>query len=185
MSIRSVTYIGPTLIRLNLDAPVRIDNVYASAGNYTIQVHSDTPMPGDLVSVLEVLIPLDSGTVTYSVFLRTTPHTNGAYYTVTYAALYDTAGHGMPAYATVPYASRDTKTQQMLRSVPGYLDTRETSLFRNLLTAISLEDDRIGGSRHDLFPDDSFVRTIGTTLMLTEGGDYLVTEGGLFIRVEQ
>jgi hypothetical protein len=40
----------------------------------------------------------------------------------------------------------------MLKSMPSHFDMRPESLVRNLITAISLQDDIIGGSRRDEFP---------------------------------
>lgn len=152
MSISSVTFIGSDLIRLNLSFSARIDADYSLAQNYLILGHTGSPLPGIEVGIFEVLPPINDVVVSPFVYLRTTPHTLGAEYEVTYLKLYDSAGALVPNLVNVPYQARNTKTMQILKSFPAHFDHQVTSVLRNLATAISLEDDTIGGSRKDEFP---------------------------------
>ena len=152
MSISSVTYIATDLIRLNLSFSARIDSDYKNIVGYYITGHAGSPIAGVSVTVLEVLIPKNDVVVSPFVYLRTTMHTLGAEYEVNYGKLYNAQGILVPPGANVPYESRTTKTMQMLKSLPSHFDQQVESLIRNLTTAISLEDDTIGGSRKDVFP---------------------------------
>jgi hypothetical protein len=152
MSISSVTYIASDLIRLNLSFSARIDTDYKNIAGYYITGHAGSPIVGVSVNVLAVLIPKNDVVVSPFVYLHTTPHTLGAEYEVNYGKLYDSSGVLVPAGPNVPYQSRSTKTVQMLKSVPSHFDRQVESLIRNLVTAVSLEDDTIGGSRKDVFP---------------------------------
>jgi|688.fasta_scaffold02732_19 hypothetical protein len=151
-AVGSATFIAEDLIRLDLSAQARVDSEYLDVNNYSIALRSDTPKPGDEVRVLEVLPPTDANVVTTQyVYLLTTRHTLGAYYAVTLSgALVDSAGTQV-YLPPASYAARVTKTMQVLKSIPSHFDTRNTSILRNLLTAISLQDDQIGGSRKDEF----------------------------------
>lgn len=151
-AVGAATFISEDLIRLDLPAAARIDAQYLEKSNYSIAVRPDTPKAGEEVSVLAVLPPADTSAVTSQyVYLSTTRHTLGAYYALTISgSLVDSAG----AQVYLPpasYAARVTKTMQMLKSLPAHFDMRNESLIRNLLTAISLQDDQIGGSRKDEF----------------------------------
>jgi len=183
VTIQSVTYIGSTFIRLNLGFFARVDATYGSASNYNVSVFPRSTVAGISVTVLEVLLPADGAVTTDKVFLRTTDHTNGAAYQVGYTTLYNSSGIVVTTSLT-PYQARDTKSVQALKSLPSYLDHRIGSLVRNLLTSISLEDDRLGGSRRDLFPSDTLTPIAPFGVLLTESGDFIQTESGDNLQIE-
>jgi len=190
MTIQSVTYIGPTLIRLNLSFSARLDPEFLLSTNYAITPHTGSEITGEAVNVLEVLPPSNDVYVDQFVYLRTTKHTEGASYDVTYRNLTDSAGRHVGLIGewadAVPYVSRITKTVQVLKSIPAHFDVGETSLIRNLLTAISLSDDALGGSRNDSFSSaiEPPTRVGLHSLLRTESGLYLLTENGDHIAVE-
>lgn len=152
MTISSVTFIASDLIRLDLSFSARIDSDYTDPANYFILPNPGSTITGDAVAVQRVIVPSNDAVVAPYVYLNTTPHTPGAEYQAAYGKLYNSSGALVPCTANIPYASRTTKTMQMLKSIPSHFDHQVTSVIRNLITAISLEDDTIGGSRKDEFP---------------------------------
>lgn len=151
VSTGPATFIAEDLVRVNLPVPGRIDAAYLATSSYSIALRSDSPKPGQGVAVVEVIPPTGDLVAFEYIYLRTTRHTLGAYYEVTISGqIVDTAGLGinLPPAA---YAARVTKTMAMLKSLPSHFDMRNESLVRNLVTAISLQDDIIGGSRRDEF----------------------------------
>lgn len=152
MTISSVTYIAADLIRVNLSFSARLDTNYTDPLNYIIFPNPGSEITGEGVAVKKVIIPSNDVVVASFVYLNTTPHTLGAEYRVSYGKLYDSSGTLVPCTNSVPYACRTTKTMQMLKSIPSHFDHEVTSIIRNLITAMSLEDDTIGGSRKDEFP---------------------------------
>lgn len=150
---QSALFIATDMIKIVLPETARIDSTYSSTASYFINVRSDSPVEdASGVQVIEVLLPSESSgllAVNY-VYLRTTAHTLGAFYEVTHTGL-STPG-GVPINSsTNPYQARRTKTMSMLSSIPGHFYKGADGLLRNLITAISLEDDVIGGSRRDEF----------------------------------
>lgn len=149
---KAVTFIAPDLIRVSFAENARMDAAYLSATSYVISVRSDTPIPASEVRVLEVLPPPESAelaAVNYA-FLRTSTHTLGGYYSVFYFGLTNTGGVPLVA-SQAAYQARRTKTMSALSSIPNHFDKSTNSLLRNLITAISLEDDTIGGSKREDF----------------------------------
>ena len=152
MSVESVTYILDDLIRLNLDTPVRVDSTYLNPANYVIQSHVGSPIPPVQV-IVDLVLPLeDDSNLTKIVYLHTSSHASGAEYEANYVQFFDAYGVVVPPGDFCPYQARITKTGQMLKSLPQHFDRRVDALIRNLITAVSLEDDVIGGSRSDEFP---------------------------------
>lgn len=151
--ITSVTYLNADLIKITLNARVRIDSLFLDPANWVISA-----APGytssTSVACVTVLTPADSSLVaTDTVFLQTTLHTLDAVYEVRYLQLTDTTGFPVLEYqpSVFPYRTRSTKVDQILKSLPNHFDKRASSTIRSLVTAIGIQDDFIGGARNDAF----------------------------------
>ena len=150
LQIYSVQFITPNLILLGLNSEVVVNTTYLNPLNYSISLASDTPLYGVPVAPVAVLAPANNVVKANYVFLTTTGHTDGSYYTVGFNQLTVLSGAVSLASALTPYASRVTKTMNVNR-IPSHFDTRPTSLLGSTLEALSVQDDKIGGSRSDDF----------------------------------
>lgn len=151
VGVRSVDFITPTYLRLNLSTYVIVNDTYLNVTNYNIALRPDSPMSGDAVQVTRVIRPARDALVVNSVFLETSRHTVGATYTASFYSL-DTPD-GVEAFNNTQgsYTARPTKTMSSLRALPSHLLKREDSLIHAIVGAISLQDDLLGGSRNDGF----------------------------------
>lgn len=153
ISITTVRLITPTYMRLHLNTQVIATGNYLNPQNYVIAVRSDSPVAGDAVRVTRVFAPTQDVLIADYVYLETTPHTGGATYDVYFTELQTLDGvSGFGVNGKVAYQCRVTKTMSSLRSVPSHFDKRTDSLLHAVVSAISLQDDTIGGSRSDEFP---------------------------------
>jgi len=152
VQIDTVRFISPTYIRLQLNTQVIVNASYTDATNYAAVVRTDTPVTANAVAIVRVIPPAQGVLIADYVYLETTPFTDGAYYNISFASL-DTLD-GVPAMNgfTAPTQARVTKTMLMLKSLPSHFDKRLDSLLHAVVSAISLQDDQIGGSRNDEFP---------------------------------
>ncbi len=153
ISISTVRFIGPTYIRLHLNTQVIATGSYLDPENYTIALRDDTPIDGAAVRVVRVFAPAQDVLIADYVYLETTAHTNGAFYEVHFTELQTLDGvSGFGVSDPMPYVSRVTKTMSTLKAIPSHFDKRLDALLHAVATAISLQDDTIGGSRSDEFP---------------------------------
>ena len=153
INITTVQFITPTFIRLHLNTQVIATGSYLNATNYEITLRSDSPIAGDAVRVVRVLAPTQDVLVADYVYLETTPHTNGATYDIYFTELQTLDGvSGFGVNTPVAYQSRITKTVSSLKNIPSHFDKRLDALMHALISANSLQDDTIGGSRSDEFP---------------------------------
>lgn len=151
--LTSVRYIGQTYLRLHLNTQVIVNEDYLNPENYTLFLREDSPVPGDEVRVVRVFPPSQDVLVADYIYVETTRHTEGATYDVSFTRLQTLDGvNGAGLGGSVGYAARVTKTMIALKNVPSHFDKRLDSLLHALVTAISLQDDTIGGSRSDEFP---------------------------------
>ena len=141
----SADMLGEDVIVLTLSNTVVVNNSFKDLANYTISIVEGSGQP---VAVRRILPPTDQLTTTQVVIEVDRP-TKGTTYKVTVSSL-ETVD-GLDVEGTGVFVGRRTKLESMLRSLARHWDTRPNSLVRNFLAAISLEDDRIGGSRSDDF----------------------------------
>ena len=149
--IAKVQYITPTYLRLDLNTQVIVNALYLNVINYRITLRSDSPVPGIPVSVVRIIPPTQDVLVADYVYLETTQHTDGAFYDARLEPLNTLDGGISFNGSTQAYATRVTKTMKMLKSLPSHFDKRVDSLLHALVSAISIEDDTLGGSRNDEF----------------------------------
>lgn len=148
--IDTIRFISPTYVRLSLNTQVIVNAAYLAVSNYSIAVRSDTPITTYGVNVVCVIAPAQDVLIADYVYLETTPFTNGGTYDVSFASL-DTLDGIASLSAVMPTQARVTKTMLMLKSLPSHFDKRLNSLLHAVVSAISLQDDQIGGSRNDEF----------------------------------
>lgn len=146
--VESVTFITPYLLRLKLSSHVVIDELYTDPSNYDIRLHKGTGTALEVVRVLDIHGEVNS---TNYLYLETDQHTIGLDYEIRIDKLHKTNGVPVSMANWAPYAARNTKTMAGLKSLPSHFDRRPDSLILNLMAAITLEDDAIGGSRNDEF----------------------------------
>ncbi len=153
INITTVRFITPIYIRLHLNTQVIATGSYLDPENYVISLRSDSPVVGDQVRPIRVFAPTQDVLVADYIYLETTPHTLGAYYEVNFTELQTLDGvSGFGVNLETPYQARTTKTMSQLKSLPAHFDKRLDALLHAVATAISLQDDTIGGSRSDEFP---------------------------------
>jgi hypothetical protein len=132
-------------IRIIFDAEIVRDARLSEPGAYDIVIVSGT---GDSVSVREVLVPQDSMTTTEVILVVDKP-THGTHYRVTATSLNGRDG-GLVG-GTSDFIGRRTKAEDMIRAMPTHYNTQADSVLRQVLTAIGIQDEIIGGSRDDTF----------------------------------
>lgn len=153
IQITAVRYISETYMRLHLNTQVIVNAGYLDPENYSIVLRSDSPVAGSEVRIVRVIPPTQEVLIADYVYLETTRHTEGAAYDVLFTSLQTLDGvAGLGVNSPVGYSARKTKTMLALKNVPAHFDRRIDSLLHAVVTAISLQDDTIGGSRSDEFP---------------------------------
>lgn len=117
------------------------DSAYYDPNNYTISLVAGEG-PVEVLSVLPT-----NETTTLGLIIVTQPMTNGSTYNLSITNI--TNREGTNSSLSGDFIYRDTKSDSALRSVPKHFDRRATSIVATLVTAISIADDVIGGSRDD------------------------------------
>jgi len=147
----AVDILAHDTIIITFEQPVVIDSAFFDVTNYDIGIVEGV----GLIQVKEILSPiadaatLEGGrplTTTY-VILHTEPPTAGTHYRLTATGLTGTTGGTVAGSSE--FIGRRTKTQSLIQSMPAHYDTRPPSVIRNILTAIGISDEIIGGSRSD------------------------------------
>lgn len=153
VNIAAVTMISSTYLRVQLNTQVLTVGTYLNSENYTISLRSDSPLAGDPVRVVNVFAPTGDVLKADYIYLETTPHTNGSFYEIYFTSLQMLDGTIVSGVSNpMPYASRVTKTMNVLSNLPSHFDKRLDSTFNAVVSAFSIQDDIIGGSRSDRFP---------------------------------
>lgn len=131
-----------THIRVVMEAEVLITDSTRSTDSYSVAPQGE----GSSVRVLEVLLP-KGALVTDTFILRTDTLSDGEVYRVTVEGLRTRNDAEVAFYGDFP--ARHTKISSILSSLPNHFTKAMSSNVGALLTAIALEDERIGGSRLD------------------------------------
>jgi hypothetical protein len=129
-------------IHVQFTNEVVVDSTYYDPNNYTVSLVEGTG-PVEVVSVLPT-----NETTTLGLVIVTQPMTQGTTYNLAITNMFNREGGNFSLIGDFVY--RDTKSDSSLRSVPKHFDKRETSLIASLVTAITISDDVIGGSRNDI-----------------------------------
>jgi hypothetical protein len=148
ISILDINVYANNLVRILFDDEFVTDVGYNDPTNYTISVASGTG-PVEVLSVLPT-----NKNAALEVVLVTQPMTAGTVYTLDVGLLTSRAynsgtGTGYTYSFSGLFEARYTKLDSSLRSIPKHFDKRPESILHTLLTATSISDDLIGGSRSD------------------------------------
>jgi hypothetical protein len=140
VDVLAADLISADAVRINLDAPVVVDDAYKDPTNYSVSVISG---PGQTVAVRSVL-PIFEDT-TSEIILVIDKVSKGTTYEVSVDAnVTGVSGQGVAGAAQ--FVGRRTKTENMCRGLPAHFNVLPESCIRNVLTAIGLADEDIGGS---------------------------------------
>lgn len=160
-TIASIDVLDRNIIIIEFNDFVIIDEDLLNPANYQIEF-TDNPGFTDVES--RKVLPYIGGVatnvegktqqipvVTTQIQLVTDYHSPGTSYTVTISNLNAVDGSGVPLEPTVAIGRR-TKTEEILKHMPRHYDNTPQSLVRGILTAMAIEDDRIGGSLKEPIP---------------------------------
>lgn len=158
-AIQSVDVLDNNKIIITFTDPVIVNEALLNPDNYTIEF-SDNLGFTDVLPI-EVyaggtrndnIDQTQTNTVTTTVVeLITDYHTPGQGYRITVDNIVATDGSGVTP-DPVAVTARRTKVETILRSLPAHWNHRQNGIMRSMLTAIGLEDDRIGGSLEEEIP---------------------------------
>jgi hypothetical protein len=114
------------------------DDNYYNASNYAIAGLG-----------VKRVVPISSKLASY-VLLETELQTETTEYTVSISNI--RTRDGTPVSTSASWIARTTKAQTCLNNMPSVWSRDPNSKVASLLTAMGLEDDKIGGSRSDYLP---------------------------------
>ncbi len=130
---------------LTLSAFVVVDSAFFDINNYSVSVVSGSGP----VSIREVFTPKNNITTTDQIIVSVDKPTIGTHYQLHVGDLHGLTGALVGGSGD--FIARRTKTQSLVDSLPHHYDTRYASVIRQILTAVGISDDLIGGSRSDSF----------------------------------
>lgn len=140
VDILAADLIAADAVRVNLDLPVVVDDAYNDPTNYSITIIEGT---GQDVSVRSVL-PITTDTAT-EIILVIDKVSKGTTYEVSVGASIRST-EGQTVAGSAQFMGRRTKAENMVRGLPAHFNRFPESCLRNVLTAIALADEEIGGS---------------------------------------
>ena len=141
-SISAVEPIAKDLIRIFFSKDIVINDAFLDINNYSLTQTLDS-LP---IEIKEVVPPNKDGSVVARyVLLRTVRLREEIQYAATVTNL-SSRGGGENLTSLFLWRYSRTKTDFMLASFPEVYDHRVTSNIRQLMTAVSLADNRIGGA---------------------------------------
>ena len=140
--IASVAVLARDTLLLTFTAGISVDDNLRATSSYTVTPDGT----GDAVQVRDVIVEDSVSSVTQIVLVVSKP-TIGAQYTVAVAGLTD--AENMAVADSDQFEDRLTKLDNVLNNMPKLYTREHRSVFRNILQAVTREDDLIGGSRED------------------------------------
>lgn len=138
----TINPVGADVVRLVFPFELVINTAYRDPGSYSVSVEKGSGS----IAVREAIPPTDGLTASEVILYLDRP-TKGTQYRVDITGLLRRNGDAVTAFGR--FQGRRTKLETMLRGVPQHWDKRPKSVMRNVLAAISIEDDRIGGNQDD------------------------------------
>lgn len=141
INVTDINIISKRLVRITFDDEVVVDDSYNDPTNYAISVVNGSG-PVEIVGVLPT-----NQNASLDVILITQPMTETTKYAISFTQLFSRSGVSFSLIGN--FIARETKTDSILRSIPQHYDKRPISNLSAILTAISISDDLIGGSRKD------------------------------------
>jgi hypothetical protein len=155
ITIQSIRILSETIVEVLLAVPVVIDDLLLSPSNYPI-TFTDTGTPADIQ--VRKILPFVSGqpidvsaktqlglVSTRRIQIVTDVHTKGVSYTVSIGALKNAATGLQETGLEGTLKSAFTKVDSTLRSIPNHFSKLPEATLVGVLSAIAIEDARIGG----------------------------------------
>lgn len=151
LTLESVDIITPTLIKLNFNKEVLVNNLYLDPANYSLLLFNSITSDAVVREVLTPFVPTSdaSALVARHSLIVTDALTIGLRYTFMVNNLVDRTGVSITPSMIHRYARR-TKTQGAIRSLSSGYDMRSESTTFNILAAITRSDDLIGGTEEEI-----------------------------------
>lgn len=150
IDVTAVDIITPKLVKITYNTTVVCDPSYFDINSYSVVVQETGAIEAKPVRVLQLYNDnLDTKRLSSNFTLLVMDNlTEGTRYQFTVNGVRTTQGLIM---ASTPYSREKvkTKTQVTTRLLPSHFDTRPDSLIGSILTAITIQDDLIGGARKE------------------------------------
>lgn len=155
--ISNVDVLTANSILIRLNEPVVLNEFVYDPENYTIEFNDNVGFTDVTVKeatpfVNGVPVTLDPSTqrnevTTEYIELTTDYHTPGQEYLITITELTGIDGFAIDTTVGGVTQARRTKIEAMLDHIPPHFNRRQGGLLRSFISAMALEDDRIGGSQ--------------------------------------
>lgn len=140
-TLKAVEPLNSDLIRVHFNEAIVIDPAFTNPENYLV-VQATTSEP---LTVREVIPPKDGSLVTTKVLLNTYRIPENVRFSTSVINLVAKSGKEPNSSSIIVWTYQRTKVDSILKSIPDVYDKSPKSNIRAFLTAISLEDNRIGG----------------------------------------
>lgn len=148
-SITDVRLLARDVLRVVFSTSIAVDSTLMDEQSWTV-----TPVTAGAsqVSVAQVMIDSSFSSVSF-VDLKVTRSTVGDTYQVSASGLSKTDGSAtIPGDLTAKFVSHLTKVDSILRSMPTMYGSGVGSIVRQILTAIAIQDEEIGGESSVILP---------------------------------
>jgi len=145
VNVAVVKIVALDMVQIIFSEPMKNNAVLQDAASYTVTAFN--PGVGVPVTVREVRT--GKGISALSVLLVISQPTVGAVYDVTVVGNIVSLNNVALTINTKRGKYRKTKNDSLFTTRPSMYDLRPQSVYRNVLTAIGLEDDLIGGSENE------------------------------------
>lgn len=138
----SIDQIGSDAIKVAMSDEVIVNDEYKNNATFTI-----TAIDGSSTLAIKDIAIDETSLTTDEILLYIETPAKGVVYEVSIDSL--TRRDGIALVASGRFEGRRTKGEIVLKDIPSHWNKNPESVMRNFLTAIAIEDDRIGGSRDD------------------------------------
>lgn len=137
----TVKVISKDVIRVEFEDGISATSSVSDSSTYVITPHDSS---SNLVEILSVITNVEEGEALFYIDLNITAPTIGALYAIEIDGLYDLTGNDY-AVLGADFVGKSTKIDSMTNSFGRMYDLKIGSNLRNILMAVCLEDEKIGG----------------------------------------
>ena len=150
VDVSDIDIITPKLVKITYTTEMVLNPAYFDIENYSIQFYNSASTDARPRRVLQLYQEnsADEALVHITTMLVTDPLTEGQRYTFMVNGLISRGGVELASTPMSRTVVR-TKTQTILRTLPDHFDKRPESKIANILAAIGISDDLIGGSKRE------------------------------------
>jgi len=150
VDVTDINIITPTLVKITYTTEMVLNPAYFDIENYNITLYNTVDTDARPRRVLQLYREnsSDNALVSVTTMLVTDPLTEGSRYTFNVNGLVSRGGVELTSTPMSRTMVR-TKTQTVLRTLPDHFDKRPDSKIANILAAIGISDDLIGGSKRE------------------------------------